>query len=224
MSEHTDLMAFTDALFESPPVLRLIFVLAAYGAAVFALTAKAATARAVGWAVVYALWIAAICVGGNFWESGFSTVVGFAHLVLPPLALVAASWRLPRGRVDAITAEIGLLVGTALSTWITVFSFAYDSSEDGPPVQTLVWFLFLAAAFAAAAVPVPTRRIAYGAAALACLLVAVFREVLLWAETGQHPDVPFNDDLLAAAVFAGIPLLGALAQILWCARRRKAED
>ncbi|WP_030156495.1 hypothetical protein [Glycomyces sp. NRRL B-16210] len=216
-------MEFTDAMFASPPVARLVLVLAAYGAAVFALTAKRVAAGAIGWAVVYACWLVAVCVGGNFWESGFAAAVACAHLALPPLALVAASWRLERGRGDAIAAEIGLLVGTAVATWIVMFSFSYDSSADGVPVANTVWFAFLAAVFVASAFPVPTRRIAYGAAALASAIVAVFGEVLLWSETGQHPDVPFNDDLLVAAVFVGIPLIGTLAQIAWCARRPKTS-
>jgi hypothetical protein len=212
------------------PVLRLIPLAAAVGALVFALAAKRPPARVTAWGLVFACWLAALCMGGNFWESGFDMAVSFATVALPPVALVLASWRLPRGRADTVTAEIGLLVGILIAQWIVVFSFSYDdatasaaplASTESAPVEPLVWFLFLAAAFVAAAVPVPTRRIAYGAAALSCVLLGVFREVLLWSETGQHPDVPFNDDLLVGAVYVGIPVIGAALQLLWWARNRR---
>lgn len=206
-------------VFESSPVPRLILLAAAVAAVVFALMAKRPPARVTGWGVGFACWTAALCAGGSFWEDGLAEAVGFAILALPPVALVAASWRLPRGGADAVTAEVGSIAGILIGQWIVVLSFRYDASGAHAPVEPLVWFLFLAAAFTAAAVPVPTRRIAYGAAALACALLGVFREVLLWSETGQHPDVPFNDDLLVGAVYVGVPVAGAALQLLWWARR-----
>lgn len=210
-------------IFDTSPVVRLILLLAAVGAVVFALAAKRVTARAVGWGVVYALWFAAICVGGSFWETGFADAVSWAVLALPPVALALASWRLLRGRADTITAEIGLLVLIVIAQWIVVFSFSYDDSAEPAPIEPLIWFLFLAAAFIAAAIPVPTRRIAYGAAALACVLLGVFREWLLWSETGQHPDIPFNDDILVGAVYVGIPVIGAAWQLLWWRNMRRRD-
>lgn len=202
-------------------MLRLVLLAAAVGAVVFALAAKRPTARLTAWGAGFACWIAALCAGGSFWEGGFAAAVAFAILALPPVALVAASWRLPRGRADAVTAEIGLLVLIVIAQWIVVFSFSHDDAAEPAPVEPLVWFLFLAAAFVAAAVPVPSRRIAYGAAALACVLLGVFQEVLLWSATGQHPDVPFNDDILVGAVYVGIPVVGAVLQLLWWRRRRR---
>jgi len=210
-----------DPVLDSSPVLRLIFLLAAVGAIVFAQVAKRRTVRAVGWGVAYVFWFTALFAGGVFWDGGFATVVCWALLGFPAVALVAASWLLPRGRPDTITAEIGLLVLILFSQWIVVFSFSSEPTYGNQPVQILIWFLFLAVAFIAAAIPVPTRRIAYGAAALTCVLLGFFREVLLWSETGQNPDVPFNDDILVGIVYFGIPVIGAVLQLLWWAKLRR---
>jgi len=212
-----------DATLDSSPVVRLVLLLAAVGAVVFALTAKRTAVRAVAWGVMYALWFAGLCTGGNFWGTGFASATSYALLGLPAVALVLASWRLPRGRADTITAEIGLLALIVAAQWVVVFSNSYDAVGETAPVATLIWFLFLAAAFIAAAIPVPTRRIAYGAAALTCVLLGVFREALLWSKTGQNPDVPFNDDFLVAAVYIGIPAIGVIAQLIHHSRRRSSQ-
>jgi cytochrome c oxidase assembly factor CtaG len=205
-------------VFENWPVLQAVLLVAAVAAVVFAFRAARPAARQIAWCLVFACWVAAMCSGGG--DGAVAAVVGTATTALPPVALVAVAWRLPRGRADTVTAEIGLLVCVAISLWVVSFSSSYDATGEAPSVGVLVWFLFLAAAFVAAAVPVPSRRIAYGAAALSCVLLGVFREVLLWSETGQHPDVPFNDDLLVGAVYVGIPVVGVALQLLWWARRR----
>ncbi|WP_026932121.1 hypothetical protein [Glycomyces tenuis] len=209
----------TSDAFSAGDLLQPVFLLAVLGVASFALTAKNVTHRALAWGVMYACWLTAMCSGSG---SAFGAVIFVVLLAVPPLALVLVSWRLPRGRRDTVTAEIGLLILIAIEQWMVGFISSFDNSPEAP-IETLFWFLFLAAAFIAAAIPVPTRRIAYGAAALACVLLAVFRDVLLWSETGQHPDVPFNDDLLVAGVFVVIPAIGTLAQIAWWAWRRASS-
>ncbi|WP_460498715.1 hypothetical protein [Glycomyces tarimensis] len=203
-------------------IARLTASLAVFGAIAFALTAKSTTHRVAAWGVAYALWFVALCVAGDGAWSSFETVLTYVLLATPALALAVASWTLPRGRRDTVTAEIGLLVLIFFAQWIMNFAHGFDHT-GGVSIELLYYFLFLAAAFTAAAIPVPNRRIAYGAAALTCLLLGVFRDVLLYSETGQHPDVPFNDDILVAAVYAGIPALGVLLQIAWWAKTRRAR-
>ncbi|WP_143014742.1 hypothetical protein [Glycomyces harbinensis] len=207
-------------LFEIWALPRVAVFAVAVAAVVFALRTERPTAGQIAWYVAFLSWGATLCMGGGG-EGTAAAVVGFAVMALPAVALVLASWLLPRGRSDTVTAETGLLVCIAASMWAAGFSYSYDNSGETAPVELLVWFLFLAAAFVAAAIPLPSRRIAYGAAALTCVVLGVFREWLLWSETGQHPDIPFNDDYLVAAVYVGIPLIGVALQLLWWARRRR---
>jgi hypothetical protein len=203
----------TNPLFATSFSLSVCFLILL--AVVCAFTAKSVAVRAGSWGVVYACWIANALL-----ENGpaFTRIVSLIVFFLPLVLFVPASWRLPRGRGDALTAEIGLLLLILAQHWVVKLVYTYDFTGEVAPVGLLVYFLLLAAVFAAAAILGRGRRFVYGAVALACVLLGVFREVLLWSVTGQHPDVPFNDDYLVAAVYVGIPALGLLAQILWWRR------
>jgi uncharacterized membrane protein len=84
----------------------------------------------------------------------------------------------------------------------------------------VVVFCGAAAVFVAAAWPLPGRRIAYGAAALACVILGIGLRVL-YSDTSYYPGIDFvTKDELFAYAFLGLPALGALLQIAWWARGR----
>ncbi|MCC3765151.1 hypothetical protein K3N28_18990 [Glycomyces sp. TRM65418] len=148
-----------------------------------------------------------------------TTAVLIALLALPAPWLLWTAWRMPRPRLDTYLAEGGALLSGAIALYITVL--AYMIANDGPaPLEFMLIYLGAAAVFIAAAIPLPGRRIAYGSAALACVVIGIGLRVLS-SETSYYPGIDWvTKDELFAWAFLGLPALGALLQILWWLRRR----
>lgn len=174
----------------------------------------------VAWAVAPVVWFLAFLLMLLLENGETASMVAIgAVLALPAPWLLGASWRMPRPRVDTYVAEGGALLSGAVALYITVLAFMI--AREGPaPVGFMVIFLATAAVFVAAAVPLPGRRIAYGAAALSCVIVGIGLRVL-HSETSYYPGIDWvTKDELFAWAFLGLPALGALLQVLWWLRRR----
>ncbi|MDA1360517.1 hypothetical protein O1R50_12840 [Glycomyces luteolus] len=177
----------------------------------------------VAWAVAPVVWFLAFLAMLFLGNGGTPGMVAHSViLALPAPWLLWVSWRMPRPRVDTYVAEGGALLSGAVALYITVLAFMI--SREGPaPVGFTVIYLAAAAVFIAAAVPLPGRRIAYGAAALACVVIGIGLRVL-HSETSYYPGIDWvTKDELFAWAFLGLPALGALLQILWWARVRRGR-
>ncbi|THV40782.1 hypothetical protein [Glycomyces buryatensis] len=199
--------------------MTLLFTLAVGIALWFAFRAKRVEARAAYWGLAAVAWLAGLFT----WDIS-GTVLDYAKyllLALLPIAFVAMSWRAARTtrpRADIYTAEPLLLVLGFLVLWLVAFNTAMskDGSNSEVTWYYLASYLVAAAAFIAAAVMRKDRRIGYGAAALACvLLVALYKQVL-WTETPYFGDqTVLTSDQLFALLFLGIPVLGIIGQLVW---------
>lgn len=152
-----------------------------------------------------------------------STVVLVVLLALPAPWLLWASWRMPRPRLDTYLAEGGALLSGFVALYFAILT--HMIANDGPaPIELVVVFFATAAVFVAAAWPLPGRRIVYGAAALACVILGIGWRVL-YSDTSYYPGIDFvTKDELFAWTFLGLPALGALLQILWWLRGRSREQ
>lgn len=141
-------------------------------------------------------------------------------LVLPAPWLLWASWRMPRPSLKTYLAEGGALVTGLVSLYLAILTYMMANAGPAPLVLTLILFA-AAAVFVAAAWPLPGRRIAYGAAALACVVLGIGLRVL-YSDTSYYPGIDFvtKDDLFLAA-FLGLPALGALVQVVWWRRGKR---
>jgi len=164
-----------------------------------------------GW--TYGLW---------HFDNPVVNALGIAILALPAPWLLWASWRMPRPALKTYLAEGGALAAGLVALYLAVLTFMIG--RTGPaPIALMVIFFAAAAVFVAAAWPLPGRRIAYGAAAIACVLQGIqFR--VLYSDTSYYPGIDFmTKDELFAATFLGLPALGVLLQILWWLRRRNRD-
>lgn len=168
-------------------------------------------AAPVAWVVAFFLWL------GNS-EPGEGTVLIVVLLALPAPWLLWASWRMPRPRLDTYLAEAGALLIALISLYAVVL--AYGISPSGPaPVWFMAVFFTAAAVFVAAAWPLPGRRIAYGSAALTCVILAIGFRVLPWESDMYYPGIDFmTKDELLASVYLGLPALGVVLQFAWWLR------
>ncbi|MEU5155564.1 hypothetical protein [Glycomyces sp. NPDC021274] len=181
---------------------------------------RSARSSVVKWAVAPFVWAALLVVWVLLISNGpVSTITFVVLLALPAPWLLWASWRMPRPRVDTYVAEGGALLTGFISLYLATLT--YMMFNEGPaPVELMVVYFAAAAVFVAAAVPLPGRRIAYGAAALACVILGVGLR-LLYSGTSFYPGIDFiTKDELFAWTFLGLPALGALLQFLWWLRRR----
>ncbi|GAA2141541.1 hypothetical protein GALLR39Z86_04220 [Glycomyces algeriensis] len=175
------------------------------------------------WAAAPVVWFA-VFLGWIFLSNeppGFAVVVAVL-LSLPAPWLLWASWRMPRPRPDTYVAEAGALLSGAVALYIA--TLVNMIANEGPaPVVLMVAYLAAAAVFVAAAWPLPGRRIAYGAAALACVILGIGLRVL-YSGTSYYPGIDFiTKDELFVWAFLGLPALGALLQILWWLRSRSRD-
>ncbi|MDN3241091.1 hypothetical protein [Glycomyces tritici] len=181
---------------------------------------RSARSSIVMWAVAPLIW-AALLVGWLYLISNgpVSTITLVVLLALPAPWLLWASWRMPRPRADTYLAEGGALLTGFIALYLATLT--YMMFNEGPaPVELMVVFFAAAAVFIAAAVPLPGRRIAYGAAALACVILGIGLRVL-YSGTSYYPGIDFiTKDELFAWAFLGLPALGALLQVLWWLRGR----
>jgi hypothetical protein len=185
-------------------------------------TARSGRASSIAWGLAPVAWGLAV-LGSSFLESVLAPPLFIAIFVvimaLPAPWLLWASWRMPRPAVPTYLAEGGALLAGFVALYLTVL--IYMIGNEGPaPVALVVVFCGAAAVFVAAAWPLPGRRIAYSAAALACVLVGVQLRVL-YSDTSYYPGIDFmTKDELFAWTFLGLPALGVLLQIAWWLRRR----
>ncbi|MEU5870801.1 hypothetical protein AB0A73_04490 [Glycomyces sp. NPDC047369] len=171
-------------------------------------------AAPIAWFLAFPAWI---------YLGDASTAVLVVLLAIPAPWLLWTAWRMPRPRLGTYLAEGGALLTGAVALYLTVL---YNMiGNDGPaPLGFTLIYLGAAAVFVAAAIPLPGRRIAYGAAALACAVIGIGLRVLS-SETSYYPGIDWvTKDELFAWVFLGLPALGALLQTLrWWRRRNRAE-
>ncbi|MEU6859367.1 hypothetical protein AB0B28_10920 [Glycomyces sp. NPDC046736] len=174
----------------------------------------------VGWAFAPVIWFM-VFVYMIFLENGESAALVVLAVVwaLPAPWLLWVSWRMPRSRALTYIAEAGALLSGLVALYVTLLEFLFGRDGPAPLALTLI-FLGAAAVFIAAAVPLPGRRIAYGAAALACAVGGI-RLRLLSSETTYYSgtELVTTDELFAWA-FLGLPALGALLQLLWWLRHK----
>lgn len=162
-------------------------------------------------------------LGSSFLESVLAPALFIplfvAIMALPAPWLLWASWRMPRPALPTYLAEGGALLTGFIALYLSVL--IYMMFNDGPaPVELMVIFFGAAAVFVAAAWPLPGRRIAYSAAALACVILGIGLRVL-YSDTSYYPGIDFmTKDELFAWAFLGLPALGVLLQIAWWLRRR----
>lgn len=171
----------------------------------------------VTWAVAPVAWFLALLCW-LFLGQG-TTVVLIALLALPAPWLLWTAWRMPRPRLDTYIAEGGALLSGAIALYATVL--AYMIANEGPaPLEFMLICFGAAAVFIAAAIPLPGRRIAYGSAAFACVVIGIGLRVLS-SGTSYYPGIDWvTKDELFAWAFLGLPALGTLLQVLWWLRRR----
>ncbi|GAA1673079.1 hypothetical protein GCM10009830_19170 [Glycomyces endophyticus] len=186
---------------------------------------------AILWGLAPIAWLAAfftwLFVSADAMDSGGRTAVGDAVAVvllgLPAPWLLWASWRMPRPRLDAYLAEAGALATMLASLYIATLNYMISPPAGPGPIALTVVYLAGAAVLLAAAWPLPGRRIAYGTAALACVVLGVgFR----MGEEGSlfRLDIGFlTQDELFAAVLLGLPAVGAVLEAArWAVGRLRA--
>lgn len=175
----------------------------------------------VAWALAPVAWFTA-CFVWLYTEAdrvGTTAMVGnalaIALLILPAPWLLWASWRMPRPRAKTYVAEGGALVTMLLSLIITAAYFLLSFDPAALPMGFTLAYFAAAAVFVAAAWPLPNRRIAYGAAALALVLVGTGAQVPFW-EAREYPGIGFTaGDEVLSWVFIGLPAIGVLLQLAW---------
>jgi hypothetical protein len=185
-------------------------------------TARSGRASSIAWGLAPVAWGLAV-LGSSFLESVLAPALFIplfvAIMALPAPWLLWASWRMPRPALPTYLAEGGALLTGFIALYLSVL--IYMMFNDGPaPVELMVIFFGAAAVFVAAAWPLPGRRIAYGAAALACVILGIGLRVL-YSDTSYYPGIDWvTKDELFAWAFLGLPALGVLLQIAWWLRRR----
>jgi hypothetical protein len=185
-------------------------------------TARSGRASSIAWGLAPVAWGLAV-LGSSFLESVLAPALFIplfvAIMALPAPWLLWASWRMPRPALPTYLAEGGALLTGFIALYLSVL--IYMMFNDGPaPVELMVIFFGAAAVFVAAAWPLPGRRIAYSAAALACVILGIGLRVL-YSDTSYYPGIDWvTKDELFAWAFLGLPALGVLLQIAWWLRRR----
>ncbi|GAA2169022.1 MULTISPECIES: hypothetical protein [Glycomyces] len=184
-------------------------------------TARSGRASSIAWGLAPVAW--GLAVYGSGLVQSFAPAL-FVPLFIVVMALPApwllwASWRMPRPALRTYLIEGGALLSGFVALYLSVL--IYMIANDGPaPVELMVIFFGAAAVFVAAAWPLPGRRIAYGAAALACVILGIGLRVL-YSDTSYYPGIDWvTKDELFAWAFLGLPALGVLLQIAWWLRRR----
>lgn len=146
------------------------------------------------------------------------TALGIVILALPAPWLLWASWRMPRPRVKTYLAEAGALAAMLLSLFVTAVYFLLGSNPDHTaPVGFTAAYAAAAAVLVAAARPVPSRRVAYGTAALGCAAFAASAQVPQWRYAINDSKLAVADEVMLYVLMGSIAL-GALLQIAWWAR------
>jgi hypothetical protein len=214
------------------PRAALIPYLLAMAVLVFvALTSVNATARCLSWIVFMAAWISAFFTFfGYEWDGAYTTgiemvvaTVMWVWVAAPLVAFLLVCWRLPRPRFDTYLAETFLLLTIVIG--LISYASSYGGIVADPAEEQLEGFLVhlgVAAYFAVAAWLVPTRRIVYGAAALAGVVLAATGGVLTATEAGYRMGSEGVQPLFVAMA-VGIPAAGLVLQTVKQRRGRAGE-
>ncbi|MBO3735225.1 hypothetical protein [Glycomyces niveus] len=199
-------------------------------AVVVAFTSASTAARAIAWLAVPA------SVAAAFWYwfliayygtdlagvTAISEVLVWCMAGALPVLFLVVCRRSPRPDAATFVAEAVLLlvVGWALSAVIGQFGGLEAEAGERQTGAVLI-FLGAAAYFGVAAGLVRTRRLFYGACALACFVVAAWGTVGGTTATGSYEGspIPVVHPLLHAAAWS-IPAIGALLQIAWHVRAK----
>lgn len=209
-----------------PEYAQIPFALTAALAFAVALTAPGLVVRATAWAAgIFATSMTllswALLTVDNDGEAWNDVIVWFA-VAVAPVGFLWVSWRLPRARADTVVAETGLLLIGAIQLW--AFTFGYSTNQSGStefPVTGAAVYGAVALTFCAAALIVPTRRIAYGSAALAAAVIAALAKPFFTTEETHFAGIGFATvDQLYALCVLGLPALGIVLQIGWTLRVR----
>lgn len=176
-------------------------------------------ASTVAWGLSPVAWFLAFFAWVFTSGSSGHTAIGIVILALPAPWLLWASWRMPRPAVRTYLAEGGALAGMLVSLFVTAVYFLLGADPNATPsLGFTAVYLAAAAVLVAAAWPLAGRRIAYGAAALGCIVFALAVQVPQWrTESGSDAKVAYADEVLVY-VLLGLSALGALLQIAWWVR------
>lgn len=184
-------------------------------------TASKGVAPAIAWGLAPFGWFLLLTgwldLDGSL-SAPLQTALGIVVLSLPVPWLLWASWRMPRRRVKTYLAEAGALAAMLLSLFVTAVYFLIGSSPDHTaPVGFTVAYAAAAAVLIAAARPLPSRRIAYGTAALGCAAFAVSVQMPQWRYARNDSMLAVADEVMLYVLMGSIAL-GALLQTAWWAR------
>jgi hypothetical protein len=132
-------------------------------------------------------------------------------MAVPLVLFLLVCWKLPRPRVDTYFAEVALL--SLIALYLYSYYSAYDT--EGVPLEPILVSVGVAAYFGFAAWLVPTRRIVYGAAALAGIAIAACGVKLFALNDGHYAEGEFTPQHLLDLLVIGIPAIGLVVQIVW---------
>jgi hypothetical protein len=201
------------------------YLLAIAVAAYVAFTSVSPAAKSLFWIVLAFAWIATfmayfIYANGEAGHPGWVVAVAETSIVVwmavPLVLFLLVCWKLPRPRVDTYVAEAALL--SLIALYLYNYFSAYD--VEGVPLEPILVAVGLAAYFGFAAWLVPTRRIVYGAIALAGIAIAACAAELFALDTGNYADGEFTPQNLLDLLLIGIPAIGLVAQIVWHERSK----
>jgi hypothetical protein len=206
------------------------YLLAIAVAAYVAFTSVSPAAKSLFWIVLAFAWIATFMAyfiydnwvfeNGESGHPGWVVAVAETSIVVwmavPLVLFLLVCWRLPRPRVDTYVAEVALLALIAL--YLYNYFSAYDI--EGVPLEPILVSVGVAAYFGFAAWLVPTRRIVYGAVALAGIAVAACSARLFALDNGNYAEGEFTPQNLLDLLLIGIPAIGLVLQIVWHQRRK----
>jgi hypothetical protein len=201
------------------------YLLAIAVAAYVAFTSVSPAAKSLFWIVLAFAWIATfmayfIYANGEAGHPGWVVAVAETSIVVwmavPLVLFLLVCWKLPRPRVDTYVAEAALL--SLIALYLYNYFSAYDI--EGVPLEPILVAVGLAAYFGFAAWLVPTRRIVYGAVALAGIAIAACAAELFALDNGNYADGEFTPQNLLDLLLIGIPAIGLVAQIVWHERSK----
>jgi hypothetical protein len=201
------------------------YLLAIAVAAYVAFTSVSPAAKSLFWIVLAFAWIATfmayfIYANGEAGHPGWVVAVAETSIVVwmavPLVLFLLVCWKLPRPRVDTYVAEAALL--SLIALYLYNYFSAYDI--EGVPLEPILVAVGLSAYFGFAAWLVPTRRIVYGAVALAGIAIAACAAELFALDTGNYADGEFTPQNLLDLLLIGIPAIGLVAQIVWHERSK----
>jgi hypothetical protein len=211
-----------------PAVLACALAMAV--AVTVAFTSASTTARVISWLMVPVslaaatwYWFLIAYYGTDLGGiTALSEVLFWGMAAAVPVLFLVVSWRSPRPNVATYVAEAILLLFIGWALLITIEEFGSIEAEAGERrVGAVLIFLGAAAYFGLTTWLVRSRRLFYGACALACAVVAAWGTLGGTTATGYYEGdpIPVVHPVLLAAAWS-LPAIGALAQVAWWVRGR----